>query len=130
MVRWSPGVDPSDSDLARPRRVGPSKYGVRSLLLEICSRGTEPWLWLLLDLRLLVDRSDGSLLDLTDDFRSGTMTTGIAPFFQTSLLALPLEMELNVATKTTHTNQTTTKQPNIGRLLPVLMISSWSNEVG
>jgi hypothetical protein len=49
------------------------------------------------DRRLLVDRNDGVLLDLTEDRRSGTMTTGTPPFFHTSRRALRLEMELVVA---------------------------------
>ena len=69
----------------------------RSRLFEFCDTGTDVRLWLLFVLRLLVDRRDGSLLlDLTEDLRSGTMTTGIPPVFRTSRRALWLEMVLDV----------------------------------
>ena len=67
------------------------------MLLDICDRGTEFKLWLLFDLQLLVERNDGSLLaDLTEDRRSGTTTTGMAPFLQISRRALVLATELIV----------------------------------
>jgi hypothetical protein len=71
---------------------------VRSLLAEPFKSGAEDKLALRLDRRLLVDRSDGSLLDfdLTDDRLSGTTTTGIPPFRQTARRAFPLDMELIV----------------------------------
>lgn len=50
--------------------------------------------------RLLdVDRSEGSRLDLGlfDERRSGTTTTGMPPFLQTSRLAFPLVAVLAVA---------------------------------
>jgi hypothetical protein len=61
--------------------------------------GDEPRLIVLLERRLDVDRSEGSLLDL-EDLRSGTTTTGIPPLFQTSRRAFPLATELVVMVDT------------------------------
>jgi hypothetical protein len=58
--------------------------------------GAEPRLWLRFDLLLLVDRSEGSLLDLLDDRRSGMTTTGMPPLFSIARRAFRLEMELCV----------------------------------
>ena len=66
------------------------------MLFDICDSGAELKLWLRLDRRLLVDRSEGSLLDLTEERRSGTITTGMPPFLQISRLAFPLDTEADV----------------------------------
>jgi hypothetical protein len=63
------------------------------LFTDTWLRGAEPKLWLRFDLLLLVERSDGSLLDLLDDRRSGMTTTGIAPVLSIALRAFLLEME-------------------------------------
>jgi hypothetical protein len=65
------------------------------LLADPFSSGTEFKLILRFERRLLVDRRDGSF-DFTDDRRSGTITTGIPPCFNTSRRALPLAIELTV----------------------------------
>ena len=94
MVRWS---DLSDSDTGRLRREARSGSGSGSWLVRFSS-GTEPTLRLLCDLRLVVERSDGSRLDFdfTDERRSGTTTTGMPPFLQISRRTLALDSELTV----------------------------------
>lgn len=54
-------------------------------------------LWLRLECWLLLDGTERSwLVDLVDEWRSGTTTTGIAPFLITSFRALRLEIEFAV----------------------------------
>ena len=80
--------------------MGRSNIGTTSLPLEVLERGAELRLWLRLDLRLLVERSDGSLVDLVEERRSGMMTTGMAPLLMTSRRALWLDNELKVLVET------------------------------
>ncbi len=98
------------------------------MLLDIWDKGAELRLWLLLERRLLVDRKDGSLLlDLTDDRRPGTTTTGMPPFFQTSRRAFPLEMEFMVPVEARLSCRPLLYRPfTLGRLIP----SSNTMEVG
>lgn len=82
-----------------PRGGGLSNDEDKSFAAECFDRCTEPRLLLLLEWRLFVDRSDGApedLLDLRDSLRSGMMTTGIPPFFQTSRRAFRLAIEFIV----------------------------------
>jgi len=62
-----------------------------SLYFDDCDKGAESTDILRLVFRLLVDLRDGALDDFEDDRLSGMTTTGIPPFFQTSLRALPID---------------------------------------